>query len=78
MIQTNAIKVIDGRGLEPPEPFMLMMEALNGSCPGEATLLLLLREPFPLYHALDAGGFAYQTRHAADGTVEILGWRSPE
>lgn len=78
MIQPNSIKVIDGRGLEPPEPFMLMMAALNGSRPGEAVQLLLMREPFPLYQALDASGFSYETRHASDGTVEILSWRSLE
>lgn len=78
MIQTKAIKVIDGRGLEPPEPFMLMMDALNGSRPGEVIQLVLTREPFPLYQALDASGFTYQTRQASDGTVEILSWRSPE
>lgn len=78
MNQTNVIKVIDGRGLEPPEPFMLMMDALNGSRPGEVIRLLLTREPFPLYQVLDASGFMYQTRHGSDGTVEILSWRSAE
>ena len=78
MIQNNVIKVIDGRGLEPPEPFLLMMDALNGIGPGEAVQLILMREPFPLYQALDANGFSHQTRHVSDGTFEILSWRNPE
>lgn len=74
----RAIKVVDGRGLEPPEPFVLTMDALNASSPEEAVLLLLRREPHPLYQVLDTNGFSHQTRRAPDDTVEILIWRSPE
>lgn len=74
----RAIKVVDGRGLEPPEPFVLTMDALNASGPEEAVLLLLGREPYPLYQVLDTNGFSYQTRRTPDDTVEILIWRSPE
>jgi TusA-related sulfurtransferase len=78
MNQTVPGKVIDGRGLEPPEPFVRTMAALNASAAGERVLLILSREPYPLYQALDAQGFSHQTRHAPDGTVEILSWRNPE
>ncbi len=78
VIQTPASKVIDGYGLEPPEPFELMMEALAHLRPGETVLLLLPREPFPLYQALDAAGFSHQTRRAPDGGFEILSSRSLE
>ncbi len=75
MSPDRSVKVIDGRGLEPPEPFLLTMDALDASGPDEAVLLLLSREPYPLYQALDRNGFAHQTRRAPDGTVEILSWR---
>ncbi|MDO8706596.1 MAG: DUF2249 domain-containing protein [Sulfuricaulis sp.] len=78
MNQPKVIKVIDARGLEPPEPFVLTMDALNASGPGEAVLLLLSREPYPLYQALDRNGFSHQTRRTPDGTVEILSWRNPD
>ncbi len=75
---SDAVTVIDGRGMEPPEPFLLMMDALS-ACPDEgAVLLLLSREPYPLYRALDLNGFFHRTRHAEDGTVEILGWKNPD
>lgn len=72
---TNATKIIDARGLEPPEPFVLAMNALDTCASGEKVLLLLTREPYPLYQALDLNGFSHQTRLATDGTVEVLSWR---
>ena len=75
MSQSRVVKTIDGRGLEPPEPFVLTMEALAASGPADDVLLLLSREPYPLYQALERGGYSRQTRHASDGTVEILIWR---
>jgi len=75
MNQTRVVKIIDGRGLEPPEPFVLTMAALEASGPADDVLLLLSREPYPLYQALERNGYSRQTRHAGDGTVEILIWR---
>lgn len=77
MSQTKADKTIDARGLEPPEPFVLTMEALDTIGADEKLLLILNREPHPLYRALQINGFAHQTEHAPDGTVEILIWRNP-
>lgn len=71
-------KVIDARGLEPPEPFVLTMEALDGLGAGETLLLRLLREPLPLYRALDLNGFAWSTAHAPEGVVEITIWRKAQ
>ncbi len=71
-------EVIDGRGMEPPEPFLRVMDALSVCPAGRAVLLLLPREPHPLYRALDLNGFLHQTRHTADGTFEILSWRDPD
>ena len=78
MTTPEAVKVIDGRGMEPPEPFLLVMDALSACPAGDAVLLLLSREPYPLYRALALNGFSHQVRHAADGTVEILSWRDPD
>ena len=70
-------RVIDGRELEPPEPFVLTVDALEVMLPHEKLLLLLTREPYPLYRALLKQGYAYQTEQAADGSFEILIWRNP-
>ena len=74
MTATTADRVIDGRGLEPPEPCVKTMEALDASEPGQTVLLVLGREPFPLYRALELNGFVWRTTHADDGTVEVLMW----
>lgn len=71
----DAPRVIDARFLPPPEPFVRAMEALDTIGPGERVLLLLFREPFPLYKVLDEHGFGRQTTAQADGTYEILIWK---
>ncbi len=68
-------RVIDGRGLEPPEPFVQTMEALDQLADDEQLLLLLYREPYPLYKALANNGYRHKTGYAEDGTVEILIWK---
>ena len=72
MSETKADKLIDGRNLEPPEPFLLTMEALDEIQPGQTVLLQLSREPFPLYRALELNGYAWEISRLEDGTVEIL------
>ncbi|HEX5802676.1 MAG TPA: DUF2249 domain-containing protein [Azospira sp.] len=69
-------RVIDARGLEPPEPFVLTMDALDHLPKGEKLLLLLYREPYPLYKALANNGFCHEAEHVPDGTVEILIWHA--
>ena len=65
---------IDGRNLEPPEPFVKTMEALDRITPGQKVRLIIGREPFPLYRALELNGFSWQTGHLPDGDVEVLIW----
>lgn len=69
-------RVIDARGLEPPEPFVLTMDALDRLPKGEKLLLLLYREPYPLYKALGNNGFTHSVEQLVDGTVEILIWHA--
>ena len=58
--------------MEPPEPFVHTMEMLDSLQPGEKMLLLLYREPHPLYQVLTRNGHAYRTELLPDGTFEIL------
>ena len=67
--------VVDARYLEPPEPFIRTMELLDTLAPGERMLLLLFREPHPLYRVLQKNGYLHETELLADGTFEILIWR---
>jgi uncharacterized protein (DUF2249 family) len=64
--------VVDARYLPPPEPFERTMEMLDALQPGERMLLLLFREPHPLYRVLRQNGYVYETELLADGTFEIL------
>ncbi len=64
--------VVDARYMEPPEPFVQTMEMLDTLKEGERMLLLLFREPHPLYKVLKQNGHAYEVELTADGTFEIL------
>ena len=67
--------VVDARYMEPPETFVQTMEMLDTLKAGEKMLLLLFREPHPLYKVLRQNGYTYETELLADGTFEILIWR---
>jgi TusA-related sulfurtransferase len=64
-------KVIDARGLEPPQPFELAMDAIADLQKGEGFLLLLDRMPHPLLRLLDRDGYRHESRVQDDGTVEV-------
>lgn len=64
--------VVDGRYMEPPGPFEAAMEMLDTLKDGEKMLLLLFREPHPLYRVLRQNGHSYETELLPDGTFEIL------
>lgn len=65
-------RVLDARFLEPPEPFVQTMEMLDSLEPGQQMLLLLYREPHPLYRILQQNGHDWTAELQADGTFEIL------
>ena len=71
---STAGRVIDGRMLEPPEPFVQTMEALDLLEAGQKLLLIVNREPVPLYRALQLNKVAWQTERQPDGSFEILMW----
>ncbi len=74
MNQVSAERVIDGRSMESPEPFVQTMEALDTIKPGQKVLLIVGREPIPLYRALELNGFSWQTERLPNGSVEVLIW----
>ena len=65
-------KVVDARGLMPPEPMELTMTALDElQGPEDELLLLIYREPFPLYGILQRNGYSHRTESTPDGTFHI-------
>ncbi|MHB1052813.1 MAG: DUF2249 domain-containing protein [Thiobacillus sp.] len=67
--------VLDVRGLEPPEPLVKVMDALETLSPGDRLRMVHDREPYPLYGILQEDGYQYRTETFADGRVEIVIWR---
>ncbi|MBL8474325.1 MAG: DUF2249 domain-containing protein [Rhodocyclaceae bacterium] len=63
--------VIDARGLPPPRPLEMVMEALDDLHEGDELLLLLHCEPIPLYRVLANNGYGFHSETAADGSVSI-------
>lgn len=71
MLEPSLPRVIDARQMMPPEPMEATLAALDDLPPGGEILLLLYREPFPLYSILRDNGYTHSTRLEADGTFEI-------
>ena len=65
------MRALDVRGLEPPEPFMRIMQALT-QAPDKPLRVLIHREPFPLYDMLAEQGFGHRSRALEDGSFEIV------
>jgi uncharacterized protein (DUF2249 family) len=62
---------IDARGLQPPEPYERVVSAIETFKPGDEIVLLLHREPQPLFSMLARNGYRYSVTHRDDGTVCI-------
>lgn len=71
----NADVVIDARAMEPPEPFVTTMDALDTLPDGQRLLVMLNREPHPLYRALAKQGYLHETTVTDDWTFNVLIWR---
>ena len=64
-------RVIDGRGMVPPEPLELAVAALAEMDSGDELVMLLNCEPHPLYSLLDANAYRHSSRLREDGSNEI-------
>ena len=65
---------LDVGGLEPPEPMVLILEALDRIQPGQRLRVLIDREPHPLYRVLERNGFAHSISARPDYRFELLIW----
>ena len=64
-------RVLDLRGLEPPEPLLRVFAALD-AFPDLPLRARFPREPFPLYAMLDAGGWRRRTEAREDGAYDVF------
>ncbi len=62
---------LDVRGLQPPEPLERVLDALDWLTPGKRIVMLIDREPLPLYRILDRNGYRYHATMADTGTVTV-------
>ena len=64
--------VIDVRGLEPPEPMVRILEAVERLKAGHTIEVLHERRPLFLYPQLDERGFLHETDESQPGVVRIV------
>ncbi len=67
--------VLDVRGLDPPEPMERVLNALGELGPDEHLLMIIDRQPRPLYRILHNNGYEYWETFKPEGIFEIRIWR---
>jgi len=64
--------VLDVRGLEPPEPMVHVLKALDRLAPGQRLEVRHSRRPTLLYPQLEDRGFVHETDEPESGLVRIV------
>ena len=64
-------RVIDARWLAPPEPMELTLAALDDLGDGDELILLIHREPRPLYDVLRRNGYRHRVEMREDASFAI-------
>lgn len=62
---------LDNRGLEPPNPMIRTLEALEGMGPGEVLVIHNDRVPVYLLPQLADAGADYQVEEQPDGSARV-------
>lgn len=70
--------VLDVRGLMPPEPLERVLDALATLPPSKRLLMVIDREPRPLYGILRQNGFLHACTVRSDTAFEILIWKGSD
>lgn len=63
--------IIDNRGLEPPQPMMRTLKALDKMSSGESLAIINDRRPMFLYEELNERGYLHETQPQEDGSFKI-------
>ena len=71
------MKIVDARGLQSPEPFERVVDALSELALGDQLKLIINQEPRPLYRFLERNRYAYKAESFSDGRFEIIIWELP-
>jgi len=70
--QAAGLLVLDVRELEPPEPLVRVLEALDRLAPGQRLEVRHSRRPTFLYPQLEDRGFVHETDEPEPGLVRIV------
>lgn len=73
--QTDYHLVVDGRGLEPPEPLHRVLEGLDFLPPGKTMLFLVNCQPKPLLRMLAQNGYSYRCELDPDSFFRVSIWQ---
>lgn len=63
--------ILDNRGLEPPQPMMRTLAALETLGEGEILTIINDRRPMFLYEQLEELGYKQRTEQQNDGSFKI-------
>jgi tRNA 2-thiouridine synthesizing protein A len=63
--------ILDNRGLEPPQPMMRTLAALENLKKNETLTIINDRRPMFLYEQLEELGYKQQTEPQEDGSYKI-------
>ncbi|MDF2858087.1 MAG: hypothetical protein K0Q87_3938 [Neobacillus sp.] len=63
--------ILDNRGLEPPQPMMRTLAALENLGDGEVLTIINDRRPMFLYEQLEELGYQQRTEPQDDGSFKI-------
>ncbi|MGY0692790.1 DUF2249 domain-containing protein [Virgibacillus sp. FSP13] len=63
--------IIDNRGLEPPQPMMRTLKALDKMKSGQSLSIINDRRPMFLYEELNDRGYLHETEALDDGSFKI-------
>ena len=67
---TNPI-ILDVRGLEPPEPLVRVLDALE-TIPADGSVLVKIDcRPVPLFRILERNGYTHEERPGTESLLEI-------
>lgn len=62
---------LDNRGLEPPQPMMRTLAALEELNEGQTLIIINDRRPMFLFEQLDEMGYLYLTEQQDDGSYKV-------
>ena len=73
--KTLKIITVDCRELEPPEPMVKVLEAVEKMGKEEAVLMLHRKRPTLLFPRLKEKGLEFELTEKEDESIELLIWR---